>query len=69
MTVGIARDDQYPGRAIVDGPTGIGPQRSFQKFNPPLQSNIDEADLSAVPELLQIGQAAAAQMDWNAILA
>jgi len=41
---------------------------SFQKFNPALPSSIDEADLASVPVLLQIGQAAAAQMDWKAIL-
>jgi predicted acylesterase/phospholipase RssA len=46
----------------------VYPATGFQKFNPALPSNIDEADLSAVPVLLQIGQAAAAQMDWQAIL-
>jgi uncharacterized protein len=40
----------------------------FQKFNPPLQSNIDEADLASVPVLLEIGQAAAAQIDWKTTL-
>jgi hypothetical protein len=46
----------------------VYPTCGFQKFNPPLPSNIDEADLSSVPVLLQIGQAAAAKMDWKTIL-
>jgi hypothetical protein len=46
----------------------VYPTCAFQKFNPALSSNIDEADLSSVPALLQIGQAEAAQMDWKAIL-
>jgi len=46
----------------------VYPTCAFQKFNPALSSNIDEADLSSVPVLLQVGQAAAAQMDWKAIL-
>lgn len=44
------------------------PACDFRKFNPPLPSSIDETDLSTVPLLLQIGQAAAAQMDWKEIL-
>jgi uncharacterized protein len=40
----------------------------LHNFNPLLPSNIDEADLSAIPTLVQIGQQAAAQMDWTAIL-
>jgi hypothetical protein len=46
----------------------VYPTCSFQKFNPALPSSIDETDLSSVPVLLQIGQAAAAQMDWKEIL-
>ena len=46
----------------------VYPACRFQKFNPPLPSNIDEADLSSVPVLLQIGQATAAGMDWTTIL-
>jgi hypothetical protein len=46
----------------------VYPACGFQKFNPALPSSIDEADLSAVPVLLQIGQAAAALMDWKGIL-
>jgi hypothetical protein len=46
----------------------VYPACRFQKFNPPLPSNIDEADLSSVPVLLKIGQAAAAQLDWATIL-
>jgi predicted acylesterase/phospholipase RssA len=40
----------------------------MQNFNPLLPSDIDEADLSAIPVLLQIGQQMAAQMDWKAVL-
>jgi patatin-like phospholipase/acyl hydrolase len=41
----------------------------LRNFNPPLPHAIDEADLSAIPELLQIGQQMAAGMDWKQILA
>ena len=44
------------------------PTCKFQRFNPSLPSNIDEADLSSVPTLLTIGQAQAATMDWKTIL-
>jgi hypothetical protein len=37
-------------------------------FNPLLPSNIDEADLSAIPTLVQIGQTLAAGMDWEQLL-
>jgi patatin-like phospholipase/acyl hydrolase len=40
----------------------------MQSFNPLLPREIDEADLSAIPDLVQIGQRMAAQMDWAAIL-
>jgi len=40
----------------------------MQNFNPLLPSDIDEADLSAIPVLLQIGQQMAAQIDWKAVL-
>lgn len=43
------------------------PECEVQVFNPP-SPNIDEADLSAIPELVKIGKAAASQMDWKAIL-
>jgi hypothetical protein len=46
----------------------VYPTCAFQKFNPALPSNIDEADLASVPVLLTIGQAAAAQIDWKQIL-
>jgi uncharacterized protein len=39
-----------------------------QIFNPQLPSDIDEADLSAIPTLVQIGQQMAAGMDWTQIL-
>ena len=40
----------------------------MQVFNPLLHGAIDEADLSAIPALVQIGQQLAAEMDWTAIL-
>jgi patatin-like phospholipase/acyl hydrolase len=40
----------------------------MQGFNPVLPSDIDEADLSAIPTLVQIGQKMAADMDWERIL-
>ena len=36
-------------------------------FNPPLPSEIDEADVSQIPTLLKIGQEAAARMEFNTI--
>lgn len=38
-------------------------------FNPPLPKDIDEADVSSIPLLLEIGKAAAAAIDWKSILA
>ena len=40
----------------------------LQNFNPLLPSNIDEADLSAIPTLVEVGQKLAAGMDWKQIL-
>jgi len=40
----------------------------LQTFNPLLPSDIDEADLSAIPALVEIGQQVAAGMDWLQIL-
>jgi hypothetical protein len=37
-------------------------------FNPELPSAIDEADVSAIPLLLEIGAAQAATLDWKTIL-
>ena len=37
-------------------------------LNPVLPSDIDEADLAAVPALVKIGQEAAAEIDWSKIL-
>lgn len=39
-----------------------------QTFNPTLPRAIDEADLSAIPSLVQIGQQIAATLDWKKIL-
>ncbi len=41
----------------------------IQNFNPLLPSDIDEADLSAIPTLVEIGRKMAADMDWKQILA
>jgi patatin-like phospholipase/acyl hydrolase len=40
----------------------------LQTFNPLLPSDIDEADLSAIPALVEVGQELAASMDWRQIL-
>ena len=40
----------------------------MQTFNPPLPRPIDEADLDAIPELVEIGQEMAAGMDWTQLL-
>jgi hypothetical protein len=40
----------------------------MQSFNPLLPRDIDEADLSAIPTLVEIGQKMAADMDWKKIL-
>lgn len=39
-----------------------------RSFNPLLPSDIDEADLSAIPTLVEIGQTMAADLDWEQIL-
>jgi patatin-like phospholipase/acyl hydrolase len=40
-----------------------------QIFNPQLPRDIDEADLSAIPDLVKIGDQMASTMDWKQILA
>src|SRR5450755_449260 len=40
----------------------------MQDFNPLLPRAIDEADLSAIPALVEIGQELAADLDWRNIL-
>jgi len=40
----------------------------MRSLNPPLPSDIDEADLSAIPVLLEIGQKLAATLDWRQLL-
>lgn len=40
----------------------------MQDFNPLLPADIDEADLSAIPALVETGQRMAADMDWDRIL-
>jgi hypothetical protein len=40
----------------------------LQGFNPTLPGDIDEADLSAIPTLVQIGHNIAAGMDWTKII-
>jgi predicted acylesterase/phospholipase RssA len=41
----------------------------MQSFNPQLPRDIDEADLSAIPDLVRIGEALAATLDWEKLLA
>jgi len=40
----------------------------MQSLNPELPRDIDEADLSAIPTLVEIGQTLAATLDWTKIL-
>lgn len=40
----------------------------LQRFDWKLPSDIDLADISSIPELVKVGQQAAAGMDWKAIL-
>ena len=40
----------------------------MKSFNPLLPSDIDEADLSQIPTLVEIGQKMAAALDWEQIL-
>jgi predicted acylesterase/phospholipase RssA len=40
----------------------------MRAFNPLLPSDIDEADLSAIPTLVEIGQKMAAGLDWEQII-
>jgi len=40
----------------------------LESFNPELPSEIDEADLSAIPQLVEVGQQLAGSMDWRRIL-
>jgi len=37
-------------------------------FNPLLPNDIDEADLSAIPTLVTIGQQLAATLDWTQLI-
>jgi hypothetical protein len=61
--------------ALLDAPEEQQPQlvdRHFpnimQRFDWPLPHAIDMADTSAIPDLVKIGQQAAAGMDWKKIL-
>jgi hypothetical protein len=40
----------------------------MQGFNPLLPSDIDGADLSAIPTLIEIGQKMVADLDWEQII-
>jgi hypothetical protein len=40
----------------------------MQDFNPQLPADIDEADLAAIPTLVEAGQKMAADLDWEKIL-
>lgn len=61
--------------ALVDAPIDEQTQivnerwpRILQRFNWLLPAAIDEADTSAIPGLVTLGQQLAAQMDWKSIL-
>jgi hypothetical protein len=43
--------------------------RILTNFNPLLPRDIDEADLSAIPELLDVGKRLADGLDWKKMLA
>jgi hypothetical protein len=40
----------------------------MQSFNPLLPSDIDEADLSQIPTLVEVGRKMAEGLDWEQIL-
>jgi hypothetical protein len=40
----------------------------MRAFNPPLPGDIDEAELSSIPTLVEIGQKMAAGLDWEQII-
>jgi patatin-like phospholipase/acyl hydrolase len=60
---------------LVDAPVDEQTQNAMrqwpgvvQRFNWPLVSTPTEADVASIPSLVEIGQKAAASMDWKAIL-
>jgi len=44
------------------------PNRLHHPFNPPLPTDIDEADVDKIPKLLEVGQQMASAIDWRAVL-
>ena len=60
----VDSSEDWAGQAVNRQWPGI-----MQAFNPLLPADIDEADLSAIPTLLGVGQKMAADMDWEKILA
>jgi len=60
----VDSSEDWAGEAVKRQWPGI-----MQAFNPLLPADIDEADLSAIPTLLGVGQKMAADMDWEKILA
>jgi patatin-like phospholipase/acyl hydrolase len=59
----IDASEDWAGAAVNRQWPGI-----MQNFNPLLPADIDEADLSAIPALVDVGQKMAAEMDWEKIL-
>lgn len=63
--------------ALLDAPEGQQtelvnrhfPQGMLKRFDWKLPHAIDMADTGSIPDLVKVGQSAAAQMDWAAILA
>jgi patatin-like phospholipase/acyl hydrolase len=75
VPVGLLGWLQWTVDALLDAPEGQQTQlvnRHFpgimQRFDWKLPHAIDLADTAGIPELITIGEAAAAQMDWKAIL-
>ena len=60
----VDSSEDWAGNAVNRQWPGI-----MRDFNPILPSGIDEADLSAVPTLVEIGRKMAADLDWKTILA
>ena len=60
----VDSSEDWAGNAVNRQWPGI-----MRDFNPILPSGIDEADLSAVPTLVEIGRKMAADLDWKTTLA
>jgi len=60
----VDSSEDWAGEAVNRQWPGI-----LQDFNPLLPADIDEADLAAIPTLVETGRKMAADMDWTKILA